>query len=320
MDSRRHPWGEQIRSILLLEMAAEMVSGPAWQVWRPTQPRLLLHKQGSARPWEYCLFASATTSGIDEVARGEVQLAMLNPAAPLALAVRGVGPFVEPLPLRVITTIPSWDQFGFAVAERTGITSLSDIRDGRYPLKISMRDQPDHADYMLVNETFRALGFSLEDVISWGGQVIPHPRIAVDADAVRRGEYDAFFEEEVRLWLPQALDAGMRFLPIDGPVRETLEALGWQCSSLSRSEYPRLATEVPTADFSGWPVFTHADAPDELVRWFCTALEARKERIPWEGGWTLPLERMCRNGPDTPLAAPLHPAAEAFWRERGYLP
>lgn len=320
METRRHPWGEQIRSIMLLEMASEMVSDRAWQVWRPTQARLLMHKQGSTKPWEYCLFASATTAGIDEVARGEVQLAMLNPAAPLALAVGGTGPFVEPLPLRVITTIPSWDQFGFAVAERTGITSLSDIRDRRYPLKISMRDQPDHADYMLVNEAFRALGFSLDDVVSWGGQVIQHPRIAVDAGALQAGEFDAFFEEEVRLWLGQALDAGMRLLPLEGVVRKELESLGWRSSALTRSEYPRLADDVPTPDFSGWPVFTHADAPDELVRWFCTALEARKDRIPWEGGWTLPLERMCKDGPDTPLTAPLHPAAEAFWRERGYLP
>jgi TRAP-type uncharacterized transport system substrate-binding protein len=29
---------------------------------------------------------------------------------------------------------------------------------------------------------------------------------------------------------------------------------------------------------------------------------------------------MCRNTPDTPLVIPLHPAAERFWRDCGYLP
>jgi len=29
---------------------------------------------------------------------------------------------------------------------------------------------------------------------------------------------------------------------------------------------------------------------------------------------------MCRDTADGPLVIPLHPAAEKFWRERGYLP
>ncbi len=33
----------------------------------------------------------------------------------------------------------------------------------------------------------------------------------------------------------------------------------------------------------------------------------------------LALDRMCRNTPETPLDIPLHPAAERFWRDRGYL-
>ena len=33
----------------------------------------------------------------------------------------------------------------------------------------------------------------------------------------------------------------------------------------------------------------------------------------------LPVERMAREAPDTPQTVPLHPAAERFWRSRGYL-
>ena len=51
----------------------------------------------------------------------------------------------------------------------------------------------------------------------------------------------------------------------------------------------------------------------------CNALEARREQIPWEDPGPLPLERMCVDGPGVPIPAPLHPAAESFWRGRGYL-
>jgi len=33
----------------------------------------------------------------------------------------------------------------------------------------------------------------------------------------------------------------------------------------------------------------------------------------------LPLDRMCIDVPDAPMDVPLHPAAQRFWRECGYL-
>lgn len=315
----RHPWAEQVRGIALLEMASELVNDRESHP-PPSQVRLRLQKQGGAAAWEFGLLASDTLSAIDEVARGDVLAAIVNPAEPVAMAVRGTGPFAEPLPLRVITTIPTLDQFGFAIAERTGIKSLEEIRDKRYPLRVSMRDQSDHASYTVVNEALGALGFSLDDIVSWGGQVIRRTGLRIDPKAVERGDFDAFFEEAVRVWIGWAGKAEMRLLPIGEKVQQRLESLGWRCTVLTRKEYPQLEADLLTPDFSGWPLITRTDTADDVVRWLCNALEVRKDRIPYESGWSLPLERMCKDGPDTPLVAPLHPAAEAFWRERGYLP
>ena len=38
-----------------------------------------------------------------------------------------------------------------------------------------------------------------------------------------------------------------------------------------------------------------------------------------EGGGPVPLEIMCGDTPEAPLGVPLHPAAEAFWTQQGYL-
>ena len=88
---------------------------------------------------------------------------------------------------------------------------------------------------------------------------------------------------------------------------------------IPKQEYPRLERDVPTVDFSGWPVFCLESTPDERVRAFCAGLEARKDRIPWYGEGPLPLHLMCRDTDEGPLTIPLHPAAERFWREQGYL-
>jgi hypothetical protein len=66
-------------------------------------------------------------------------------------------------------------------------------------------------------------------------------------------------------------------------------------------------------------VFVRDDADDDLVRYICAGLEARREIIPWEGGGPLPLYHMCRDVPEAPLGVPLHPAAERFWTACGYL-
>lgn len=303
------------RSRLVLEMAYEMIADRSWL---PKQARISLRQPGGHLPWEVTLFGSDAPTSISEVASGEVQVAIVNPAVVLAMAQRGVGAFAEPVPLRIITVIPSYDQFVFAVAERTGITSLHEIREQRYPLRFSMRDRPDHSGYMLAKEVLAAAGFSFEDIVAWGGE-IRHHGFPPDVPAVERGEVDAIFDEAADIWVPAALEAGMRALTLDDSLLTALERLGLRRNALTRAEYPRLPADVPTLDFSGWPVYTRADLPHEMVRACCAALDASKDRVPWQGEGPLPIARMCIDAPDTPLTVPLHPAAEQFWHERGYI-
>ncbi|NIO09851.1 MAG: hypothetical protein GTO40_18340, partial [Deltaproteobacteria bacterium] len=98
------------------------------------QAKLSLREQGPG-DWKFNFFGSDTPDAIHEVARREADVAIINPAGPLTMAYKGTGPFKEPVPVRIITVIPSLDQFAFAVMGQTGLTSLTDLRDRRYPLK-----------------------------------------------------------------------------------------------------------------------------------------------------------------------------------------
>ncbi len=85
---------------------------------------------------------SFTTGGFDAiraVAEGEFSLAWVNPSVQLTMAYRGKGPFPKRLPVRTIAVFPSYDVMGFAVHESTGITSISQIKKERFPLKVSIR-------------------------------------------------------------------------------------------------------------------------------------------------------------------------------------
>ena len=119
--------------------------------------------------------------------------------------------------------------------------------------------------------------------------------------------------------MPHALEAGITILPLAEATVATLETMGYRRAILPRSTYHQLPQDVLSLDFSGWTVFVHAEADDALVTQICAGLDARKTRIPWEEPGDLPVERMAREAPDTPQTVPLHPAAERFWRSRGYL-
>src|SRR5262249_39027703 len=161
-----------------------------------------------------------------------------------------------------ITVIPSPDQLAFAVTERAGLQSLRDIRDRRYALRISIRGQMDHSLHLVVKEVLSVAGFSFDDVISWGGQIrydVGLPKNQNRLGAVQRGEVDMIIDEAVRSWVNAAVESDMRILPLDEPLLEQLEELGFRRAVIPKASYAKLKEDVPTLDFSGFPVYTHAN-------------------------------------------------------------
>jgi TRAP-type uncharacterized transport system substrate-binding protein len=268
------------------------------------------------------LFASDSPATLHEVAAKKVQFAIINPGMILKLAVLGSAPFKEPMPLRIIAVLPSRDQMVFAVKSDTGLTSFAQIRERRFPLRVSLRGQPDHSLHIIVDHVLAAAGFTLSDIVSWGGEVRYDAGMAYGNNrigAVYRGEIHAVFDEGASTWGNMALELGMRFLPVEESLLERLEVAGLRRAVIEKEDFPKLAADVPSLDFSGWPIYTHQDTTDPLVNDFCKALEASKDRIPWAQEGPLPLAQMVRDTPEGYIEVPLHPAAERFWRDCGYL-
>src|SRR4051812_33701400 len=156
-----------MRSQLMLEAAAELVAASQW---KDRQVEINFRPQGGDQ-WNVRLFASDAPNSIDEVASGRADIAICNPGAVLSMALHGGGPFKQPIPVRAIFVLPQFDQFAFAVKADTGIRSLAEIRDRKYPLRVSLRGQPDHAVHLVANQVLETYGYSFEDIKSWGGTV-----------------------------------------------------------------------------------------------------------------------------------------------------
>jgi len=268
------------------------------------------------RPWLRLATGSAILA--EEVAKGGgVDLAFVNPAALLTQAHRGVGLFKTPLPVRIIASYPSWDRFVFAVHPRTGIRSLADIKAQRYPLRASVREDPTHSTHVLIEQAFALHGFTLSDIESWGGKLVlcGGPSDARRLDPMARGEIDAVFDEGIKVWLDEALAAGLVPLELDEDEFAAMGKLGWRRVRLPKARVPRLVKEIDALDFSGWPIYANAALPEQTAYDVCAALAAREAEIPWEKDSDGSALHMVSDTETTPMDVPLHPGAERWHRE-----
>ncbi|HEV8015267.1 MAG TPA: TAXI family TRAP transporter solute-binding subunit [Stellaceae bacterium] len=261
-----------------------------------------------------------------KVANKELSLLWINPSVPLALAYKGLAPFSKPLPLRTIAVFPSWDAVVIAVHESTGITAIEQIRERRVPLRLStghtiQAPYDEDTTMFAVSSLIDAAGFSLDDIRAWGGTVtgVPRPSHPSRAEAVTKGEINAIFDEGILSWGNFAVERGFRFLPVEGALRERIMARGFDMVTIPQSRIAALKQPVTSVDFSGWPMIVHAEMPDDVAYALCEALEARKLQIPTDNYKPVNLTQLCTPDAETPRTAPLHPGAERFYRERGYL-
>jgi TRAP-type uncharacterized transport system substrate-binding protein len=271
-------------------------------------------------------FAADSFREIKLLAEGKVSVAWINPSASVTLAYRGMGPLRGRVPLRTIATFPSWDVMGFAVHESTGITSLEQIKNERIPIRLSTgpaspRDLIESPVTFMVSAALKAAGFTFGDIRKWGGkiQAISRPSHPDRRAAIEKGTVNAVFDEGIKSWGQSVLEHGFRYLPIEGAVLRKLKAMGYRPGFVPKSQFKGLTADVPTIDFSGWPMVVRADMPKDVAYALCEAIELRQKSIPTDNFRPLSIADLCANNEEAPYDVPLHPGARKFYGERGYL-
>lgn len=261
------------------------------------------------------------------IARGEYDFGITTPTWLLAQALNGQGMFAESLALRAIAAFPHDDRLALAVRAETGITSIRQIVEERRALRISMptRDQGHPAGWLL-DEIFARYGFSQEDVVSWGGEILrDRPRAQNSPESVPVDpRFDAVFDEAIMTlrWKRLTTDYDLRFLPLDEDVLQWCEAQGMPRGVIAAGRLRGVDEDVPTVDFTGWVLYCAESLDDELAYLAVQALDEQ----------TRTLNERFAHSPTPPMTTPfdldratevrgipLHPGAERYYREHGIL-
>jgi TRAP-type uncharacterized transport system substrate-binding protein len=261
--------------------------------------------------------ATGSANLVHEVIRGGLDMAFINPSAMLTQAYRGVGMFATSLPVRIIASYPSLDHFVIAIRSATGLTSLADVKQARYPLQLSLREDPTHSTRILVDQLLALHGFSLDDLKSWGGCIHPAgpPRDIRRLNGLRDGTLDAVFDEGIRGWFPVALAAGFMPITLDDIIFTQLAVLGWRRVIIQAERFPGLDSDHACIDFSGWPLYASAELPDAVAYEVCDAFAVRQDEMPWEDSTFQGLAQIFNQTAATPMDVPLHPGAASWIHE-----
>ena len=266
------------------------------------------------RPW----LSMATGSPVlmNDVAEGTLDAGLVNPSGFLTQAVRGVGLFKKPLPLKAVAVWPSWDRFVFYVRPGLGIKSLKDIRDKKYPLHVSVKEDTTHSTRVFIDQVLGCYGFSLADIVSWGGKlnVTGAPNDVRRMSALADGTLEAIFDEGLVVWFEDALKAGLVPIQIEPELFDMMGKLGWRRVVIPAGTFPSMKQDYACFDYGGWPLYVNASMPDDTAYKICAGIAARREQIPWEDAYTSVLQ-LGADTQGTPLDVDLHPGAARWYKE-----
>jgi TRAP-type uncharacterized transport system substrate-binding protein len=255
-------------------------------------------------------------NGARLVGAGKLDVAWINPSVITTMAHLGKGPFRRPYPIRALAVFPSWDRLVVAVAGNLGIRTMDELKEKHPALRASVASN-DCVDFAIA-AMLKAHGLKLD---SFGKvELVERPSNPRRRDGIVSGEINMVIDEGLDSWGEVAVKHGFVFLPFSKKALVKLERYGFRRAPLGGGRLEGNfdpATEV--VDYSGWPIVTHANFPDELAYHFVAALEKIRGEIPYDAAGVPPMSSFCRSTEEGPLDIPLHPGAERYYREHGHL-
>lgn len=225
------------------------------------------------------------------------------------------GPFDN---LRLIAKVEDPTYLLAAVKADSPITDLAQFAERKLPVKILGGSTP------IARPVLEHYGLSAEAVASWGGS-FTNPIIA-GAVGGSMLEFDLILNElaspannpESSVWSTVSQRHALRFLDFSEEVLARLaddKALGVTRVTAQWGLLRGVDRPIPTVARSGHAVFAREDAPEQAVYDAAKAIDEHRAALKWFiRPYSYDSQTAWKN-----FDVPLHPGAERYYRERGYM-
>ena len=255
-------------------------------------------------------------SNLTRVAERQADMG-LSHSAIVAAALKGQEPFKSQLTnVAVVGSLyPSYLQV--VATKKTGLASVEDFVQKRYPIKISV-DSPGSTGELALRRALAEYGVTYKDIEAWGGKVL-FKGPGDSADMLGDGTIDAM--STMTLYpAPPIQEAGTRrdlvLLPLSKDVISKLaDKYGYGSGVIPAGAYKFNPEEAPTVT-SYTVVIVPADAPEQLA--YSVALSIC-ENLDYLRSVHAALAQLTKEQLVQNTGGPLHPGAAKYYREVGVL-
>jgi TRAP-type uncharacterized transport system substrate-binding protein len=213
--------------------------------------------------------------------------------------------------LRLITHIEDPSYLLVGVKKETGITDLSQIKEKRLPVRIITRGGE------IENAVLNYYGLTQEALESWGGSFGRVGDTDVEFDVIIGGNASPSQNPECVYWTAYSYKYDLYFLDLPEDLLEQIDnnVTGYEPAIVKWGLLRGVDRAIPTVARSGQVVFARNDIPEQAAYDVAKAIEAHRSALKW-------YIRIYSYDPNTVWKnddVPLHPGAERFYREIGYI-
>lgn len=257
--------------------------------------------------------ASHVAANSARVGRGDVDLALAFSTNTLA-ALRGKPPFGRAYPeVRALARLYD-GYYHFVIARRTGISAFREIRERRFPLRVSTNTVGSPMDVSTA-QIFLLHGMSFDELRAWGGEVLYLSSTRAQ-ELLADGQLDAIVTTgpiPVRAIQMTHVSQEVDVLPLSpGEIARLNEEYGASRATIPAHTYQGQPHDLPTVTESVL-LIASARLPDATAFEIGRALERRRSRLAQVYGILAGVTAayLAETG-----AVPLHDGARAYYRDR----
>jgi TRAP-type uncharacterized transport system substrate-binding protein len=225
--------------------------------------------------------------------------------------------------LRVIATIMAPNWLGIAIRKELGITDLSQLRDCKPALRVSSMGSWGLACERILEYH----GVTRERIEAWGGRYVggvvrtpgdPHgglPEDRTEVDLIM-GAVNAAYTFESAPFHEATMSMDLEFLPLpDDLIREICDAYGGEPGFIPYRLVRGVDRDTPSVSSPWQLVYARDDMPEDFAYLLAGAYDHQRHLFR---------ETLMPYSYDSKTVAhdhgiPLHPGAERYYREMGYL-
>lgn len=264
---------------------------------------------------EYSIFPSGGFTNVIRVANNSSQIAIAQDINILT-GINGLEPFKKSYNnLRGLVGINHLSRTHIVVAASTGITDIAQIKAKKIPLTINMNTVGGNNEY-LPRKVLEEYGITYKDIRDWGGKIFALS-LTNSIDMMKDGRIKAdthHGDDPVYKYMDIKTAIDLRVLPLSKEVQDRLvKKYGLKATSIPAASY---GTSEDILTVGTRPeIFTNTELSDDLAYRITKAIiENRKDIAIALPAWQIDPETAWQN-----LSAPLHPGAERYYREMGYM-